>query len=81
MANVSNLLDGSVVIPAAIRAELDWRDGGQIVWTARNGALVANTRRAPLRRAQQRFQQSVAETSPSLSEELITERRRTTQAE
>ena len=34
MANPSKLFDGSVAIPVAFLAELDWRDGDQIVWTA-----------------------------------------------
>ncbi|WP_326533565.1 AbrB/MazE/SpoVT family DNA-binding domain-containing protein [Pseudorhodoferax sp.] len=80
MTNASRLRHGRVVIPAAFLAELDWRDGDQIVWTARDGELVAITRRAQLRRAQQRFQQSVAKTAPSLSQELIADRRRTAHA-
>lgn len=80
MANVSKLFDGSVAIAVAFLAELDWRDGDQIVWTARGGELVGITRRAQLRRAQLRFQQRAANPSQSLSQEWITERRRTAQA-
>ncbi|RCW74358.1 AbrB/MazE/SpoVT family DNA-binding domain-containing protein [Pseudorhodoferax soli] len=81
MNNVSSLSNGRAVIPAALRAELDLRDGDQIIWSVRDGELIASTRRAQLRRAQQRFQQTVAKSAPSLSQELIADRRRAAQAE
>ena len=71
----SSLSNGRVVIPAALRAQLDIKDGDQLIWTARDGELVATTRRAQLGRAQALFQKHVPAGAPSLADELIAERR------
>ena len=71
----SNLSNGRVVVPAALRAQLDLRDGDQLIWSTRNGDLVATTRRAQLRKAQALFQKSVPAGSSSAADELIAERR------
>lgn len=71
----SNLSNGRVVIPAALRLQLDIKDGDQLIWTVRDGELVATTRRAQLGKAQALFQHYVPKNSPSLADELIAERR------
>ncbi len=75
MNNTSSLSNGRVVIPAALRAQLDIKDGDQLSWTARDGELVATTRRAQLGRAQALFQKHVPNNAPSLADELMAERR------
>ena len=72
----SNLSNGRAVIPAALRLQLDIKDGDQLLWTARDGDLVATTRRAQLAKAQVLFQKFVPKNSPSLADELIAERRK-----
>jgi bifunctional DNA-binding transcriptional regulator/antitoxin component of YhaV-PrlF toxin-antitoxin module len=72
----SNLSNGRVVIPVALRALLDLHDGDQLIWSARNGELVATTRRAQLEKAQAMFQKFAPQNSPSLADELIAERRK-----
>ena len=72
----SNLSSGRAVIPAALRLPLDIKDGDQLIWTARDGDLVATTRRAQLAKAQVLFQKFVPKNSPSLADELIAERRK-----
>jgi AbrB family looped-hinge helix DNA binding protein len=81
MNPTSNLLNGRVVIPAAIRAQLDMHDGDQLIWSVRGGELVATTRRAQLSKAQAMFQAYVAQAAPSLADELIAERRNASEAE
>jgi len=71
----SNLSNGRVVIPAVLRLQLDIKDGDQLIWTVRDGELVATTRRAQLGKAQALFQHYVPKNSPSLADELIAERR------
>lgn len=77
----SNLSNGRAVIPAALRAQLDIQDGDQLIWSARDGELVATTRRAQLNKAQALFQQFVPKNSPSLADELIAERRAASETE
>ncbi|MBO9644410.1 MULTISPECIES: AbrB/MazE/SpoVT family DNA-binding domain-containing protein [Pseudacidovorax] len=81
MQATSNIHHGRAVIPAALREQLGLHDGDQLIWQVRDGELVATTRRAQLHRAQQRFQQTVAKDSPSLSEELAADRRRAADTE
>ena len=81
MTITSNLLNGRAVIPAALRQQLDLQDGDQLIWTVRDGDLVATTRRAQLSKAQALFQQYVPKGSPSLADELIAERRAASESE
>lgn len=81
MNPTSNLSNGRAVIPAALRAQLDIQDGDQLIWTARDGELVAITRRAQLKKAQEMFQKYVPRNSPSLADELIAERRAASETE
>ena len=75
MNPTSNLSNGRAVVPAALRAQLDLRDGDQLIWSTRNGDLVATTRRAQLLKAQALFQKFVPTTSASAADELMAERR------
>ena len=75
MNPASNLIKGRVVIPAAVRIQLDLRDGDQLIWTVRGDELVATTRRAQLSKAQALFQSYVPANTASLADELIAERR------
>lgn len=75
MNATSNLLNGRVVIPAVVRQQLDLKDGDQLIWTVRDGELMATTRRAQLNKAQTLFQKFVPKDAPSLADELIAERR------
>ncbi len=75
MNPTSSLSNGRVVVPAALRAQLDLRDGDQLIWSTRNGDLVATTRRAQLLKAQALFQKFVPTTSASAADELMAERR------
>jgi bifunctional DNA-binding transcriptional regulator/antitoxin component of YhaV-PrlF toxin-antitoxin module len=81
MKNHSTIKNGRTVIPANLRAKLDIRDDDQIVWAARDGELVATTRRGQLLNAQSLFQKFVPKASPSLADELISERRTASDAE
>ena len=81
MTITSNLLNGRAVIPAALRQQLDLQDGDQLIWTVRDGDLVATTRRAQLSKAQALFQQYVPKGSPSFADELIAERRAASESE
>ncbi len=75
MKSTSSLSNGRAIIPAALRHELQLEEGDQLLWSVRNGELVATTQRAKLRNAQSLFQASLAANSPSLADELIAERR------
>lgn len=77
----STLINGRVVIPATLRAQLDLKDGDQLIWAVRDGELVATTRRAQLSKAQAMFQTFVPKNSASLADELIAERRTASEAE
>jgi bifunctional DNA-binding transcriptional regulator/antitoxin component of YhaV-PrlF toxin-antitoxin module len=77
----SNLSSGRAVIPAALRLQLDIKDGDQLIWSVRDGDLVATTRRAQLGKAQALFQKLIPKNSPSLADELIAERRKTAASE
>lgn len=77
----STLSNGRAVIPAALREQLDIRDGDQLLWSVGDGALVGTTRRAQLRKAQARFQSLLPEGTPSLADELIAERRAASETE
>lgn len=81
MKTQSNLSNGRVVIPAALREQLDIKDGDQLIWSVRDGELMATTRRAQLRKAQALFQTFVPKNSPSLADELIAERRAASETE
>ncbi len=75
MKTQSSISNGRAVIPATLRAQLDIKDGDQLIWSARDGELVATTRRAQLCKAQALFQTFVPKHAPSLADELIAERR------
>ena len=77
----SSLTNGRVVIPAALRTQLDLKDGDLLIWSVRDGELIATTRRAQLNRAQALFQKHVPATAPSLADELMTERRAASEQE
>ena len=77
----SILSNGRAVIPAALREQLDIKDGDQLIWTMRDGELVVTSRRAQLIKAQDLFQTFVPKDSPSLADELIAERRAASEAE
>ena len=77
----SNLLNGRVVIPAAFRSQLNIKDGDQLIWTIRDGELIATTRQAQLRKAQALFQTFVPKNTASLADELMTERRAASETE
>ena len=81
MKPTSSLSNGRAVIPAALREQLDLQDGDRLIWAARNGELIATTRRAQLRKAQAMFQKYVPAGSPSLADELIAERRSASKTE
>ncbi len=81
MNTSSNIANGRTVIPSTLRTQLDIRDGDQLIWTVRDGELVATTRRAQLQKAQALFQKYVPRNSPSLADELITERRAASESE
>ena len=71
----TSVSNGRVVVPAALRAQLDIREGDQLIWSAQNGELVATTRRAQLRKAQVLFQKFAPPGSASAADELMAERR------
>lgn len=75
MKSQSNLSSGRAVIPAAMRAQLDMREGDQLIWRVDGDQLVVTTRRAQLRKAQAMFRQVVPSDAPSVVDELIAERR------
>ena len=77
----SQLSSGRVVIPAALRTQLDMREGDQLIWRVEADQLVVTTRRAQLKKAQTMFQQLVQPTAPSVADELIAERRAEAAAE
>lgn len=77
----SNLSNGRVVIPVALRTQLDLHDGDQLIWSVRHGELVATTRRAQLEKAQAMFQKFAPPNAPSLADELIAERRKAAESE
>lgn len=77
----SNLSNGRVVIPVSLRVQLDLRDGDQLMWSVRNGELVATTRRAQLEKAQSMFQKFAPRNSSSLADELIVDRRKAAKRE
>lgn len=81
MKPTTSLSNGRAVIPAALREQLDLRDGDQLIWAARDGELIATTRRAQLRKAQAMFQKFVPAGAPSLADELIAERRAASKTE
>ena len=81
MNTATSLFNGRAVIPAALRAQLGLQDGDQLIWSERNGELVATTRQAKLARAQALFQKHVPRTAPSLADELIAERRQASKGE
>jgi bifunctional DNA-binding transcriptional regulator/antitoxin component of YhaV-PrlF toxin-antitoxin module len=81
MKSASILSNGRAVIPVALREQLGLRDGDRLIWSAREGELIATTRRAQLRKAQAMFQKYVPANSPSLADELIAERRAASETE
>ena len=58
-----------------MRAQLNIREGDQLLWSVRNGELIATTQRAQLQKAQALFQSHLSSNSASLADELIAERR------
>ena len=56
-------------------AQLHINEGDQLLWSVRDGQLVATTQRAQLQSAQALFQSHLAISSPSMADELIAERR------
>jgi bifunctional DNA-binding transcriptional regulator/antitoxin component of YhaV-PrlF toxin-antitoxin module len=52
MNPTSSLTNGRAVIPFALREQLGFKDGDQLVWAVRDDELVVTTRRAQQRRAQ-----------------------------
>ena len=81
MSQTSNLSNGRVVIPAALRQQLELQDGDKLIWSVRDGELVATTRRSQLKKAQALFLSFVPQASASLADELIAERRLAAEAE
>lgn len=81
MIQTSNLSNGRAVIPAALRLQLGIHDGDQLIWSVRDGELVAITRRSQLKKAQALFLTFVPQASPSLADELIAERRLASETE
>lgn len=75
MKSQSHLSNGRAVIPAGMRAQLDMREGDQLIWRIEGDQLVVTTRRAQLKKAQLLFQQQVPAGSASAADELIAERR------
>ncbi len=75
MKTQSQLTSGRAVIPAALRTQLDMREGDQLIWRVEADQLVVTTRRAQLKKAQSMFQQLVATDSASAADELLAERR------
>jgi AbrB family looped-hinge helix DNA binding protein len=66
---------GRVVVPVEIRRSLGLQEGDTVLFELRDGEAVLTTRKARLARARALFRQYVPEGSPSLADELITERR------
>jgi hypothetical protein len=81
MKTQSTINNSRTVIPAKLREILDIQDADQIIWAARDGVLVTTTRRAQLLEAQALFQNIFVINSSSLADELIVERRATSDAE
>lgn len=81
MNPTSSMSNGRTVIPAVLREQLDIKDGDQLIWSTRDGELIATTRRAQLSKAQALFQKYVPKGSPSLADELMAERRAASDAE
>lgn len=75
MKSTYRLSNGRAIIPAALRHELQLKEGDKLLWSVRNGELVGTTQRVKLQKAQSMFQASLAINSPSLADELIAERR------
>lgn len=75
MTLTSSLSNGRTVIPAALREQLNIKDGDQLLWEILDGQLTVTTRATQLRKAQARFQSHIGKDSPSLADELINERR------
>jgi AbrB family looped-hinge helix DNA binding protein len=66
---------GRFVVPKDIRDQLGISQGGELMLSVENGALVAMTRAAALRRAQAMVRAAVPP-GISLADELIADRRR-----
>lgn len=77
----TSLSNGRTVIPVALREQLDIQNGDQLIWSVRDGALTAITRRAQLRSAQALFQKYVPRSAPSVVDEFIAERRAASESE
>ncbi len=76
MGHVRVSVDGAgrFVVPKDVREQLGIPQGGELLLSVENGALVAMTRMEALRRAQAMFQ-PWQPGQPLMSEELIAERR------
>jgi bifunctional DNA-binding transcriptional regulator/antitoxin component of YhaV-PrlF toxin-antitoxin module len=75
MKHTSSLANGRAVIPSALRAQLNLKDGDQLIWSIRGEELMVTTRRAQLQNAQATFQRKLKSSAPSLADELIAQRR------
>ena len=76
MGHVRVSVDGAgrFVVPKDIRAQLGIENGGELLLSVENGALVAMTRMEVLRRVQDAFRDKEPRQT-LMSEELIAERR------
>lgn len=72
--------NGRVVIPAGIRDRLGLRQGDEIVMQVRDGEVRMTTQQLRIRQAQRRAAQRLAE-GPSLTDQLLEERRRESERE
>lgn len=72
--------DGRIVIPSPYRELLGVKDGGNVILRLENGEILMTSNAADLRRAQELVARYVPE-NVSLVDELISERRRETQAD
>lgn len=77
MGHVRVSVDGAgrFVVPKEIRDQLGISQGGELMLSVENGALVAMTRAAAVRRAQAMVRAAVPP-GVSLADELIADRRR-----
>ncbi len=77
MGHVRVLMDrsGRLVVPKDLRTSLGVENGGELLLSIKDGALLAMTHREAVRRVQSMFE-SWQPGQPLASEELIAERRR-----
>jgi AbrB family looped-hinge helix DNA binding protein len=77
MGHMTVLMDrsGRLVVPKELRTSLGLENGGELLLSIEDGALVAMTRQEVIRRVQSMFR-PWQPGEPLASEELIAERRR-----